>query len=341
MTIKSCFKDFLDYLELEKGVSPGTAYEYSLDLNLFAAFLEQHNLPLEVGEITLQHLRKFLVYLKRERNNSAATINRKLSTLKSFFSFLQYEGIYGVKNNPALQISVMKSSKKLPQILSLEECCHFLSQLKNVSAFPLRDYAMFLLFLQCGCRLHEVKELKISAVDLEEKQVRFLGKGQKERIVPLTSETCRALTSYLEVRKPVVKTDIFFLSVFGHPLSRRGIQDIFRTLAEKTGIYRPGLSVHKLRHTTLTLLLREGVDIRSLQEIAGHASISTTQIYTHVTQEEVRAKMQKHPLARLKSSLADRVEEVVGVYNCSFFNGNEYNSRKDKRKLFDGRRELL
>ena len=314
LTLRSCFQDFLNYLELEKGVSPGTVYEYRLDLNLFADFVEQHKLPPEVGDLTVQHLRRFLVYLKRERNNSPPTINRKLSTLKSFFSFLELEGTYGVKKNPVSQVPVVKDTKKLPQVLSLEECRRFLSEIKTVSVFPLRDYAMFLLFLQCGCRLNEVKELTLSAVDLREQQVCFRGKGQKERLVPLTSETCLALKDYLEIRNPVVETEIFFLSVSGYPISRRGIQEIFRTLAIKTGIYRPGLSIHKLRHTSLTLLLKEGVDIRSLQEIAGHASISTTQIYTHVTRQEIRTKIQKHPLARLKTSLPERVEEAVGVY---------------------------
>ena len=313
MTLRSCFLDFLNYLDLEKGVRPGTVYEYSLDLNMFADFIEQDNLPSEVADLTVQHLRRFLVYLKRERNNSPATMNRKLSTLKSFFSFLELEGTYGVKKNPALQLPVVKNTKKLPQVLSLEECRRFLSEIKTVSVFPLRDYAMFNLFLQCGCRLNEVKELTLSAVNLPEQQVCFRGKGQKERLVPLTSETCLALKDYLEIRSPVVETDIFFLSLSGYPISRRGIQEIFRALAEKTGIYRSGLSIHKLRHTTLTLLLREGVDIRSLQEIAGHAKISTTQIYTHVTREDIRTKIQKHPLARLESSLADRVEEAVGI----------------------------
>ena len=314
MTLRNCFQDFLNYLELEKGVSPGTVYEYSLDLNLFADFVEQNNLSTKAGDLTVQDLRRFLVYLKRERKNSPATINRKLSTLKSFFSFLELEGTYGIKKNPAAQIPVVKNTRKLPQVLSLEECRLFLSEIKTVSVFPLRDYAMFNLFLQCGCRLNEVKELTLSAVNLPEQQVCFQGKGQKERLVPLTSETCLALKDYLEIRSPVVETDIFFLSLSGYPISRRGIQEIFRALAEKTGIYRSGLSIHKLRHTSLTLLLKEGVDIRSLQEIAGHASISTTQIYTHVTRQEIRTKIQKHPLARLESSLADRVEEAVGVY---------------------------
>ncbi len=311
MLIEVCIQDFLNCLEVERGSSPNTIEGYANDLGLFVLFLKQNELPTNVEEITVQHLRQFLVYLKRERGNSPVTVKRKVSAIKSLFNFICRERVYGIDYNPAVQLATIKTSRKLPQILSLEECKSFLKGIKQASLFPQRDYAMFLLFLQSGCRLLELKSMRLLDLDLKEKTVRFLGKGSKERMVPLTGDTCRALESYLNVRCPRVETDYLFLSTHGKPISKRGIQQIFRDLAEKTGVYRPGLSVHKLRHTSLTLLLKEGVDIRCLQEIAGHADISTTQVYTHVAGEDIRRQMEKHPLAAIDSDMENQLLKEV------------------------------
>ncbi len=315
MFLEDCFIDFFNYLELERGVSPNTIEGYRIDLRVFLLFLKSKSMPLKAGEITEIHLRQFLVYLKKERHNSPITIVRKVSTLKSFYKFLHEESAYGVDRNPAASLPLVKSGKKLPQVLTLEECQNFLKNIKKESSFPQRDYAMFLLFLQSGCRLNELKELKLSSIDLKEGYVSLWGKGNKERYVPLTARTCRALKEYLQIRNPAGDISILFLNAAGGPLSKRGIQNIFRTLAEKTGVYRPGLSVHKLRHTCLTLLLKEGVDIRSLQEIAGHADISTTQVYTHVAQEDIREKLKTHPLAQIsEDSFPVEIKESPGYY---------------------------
>ena len=317
MLIGYCIEDFLNYLEVERGSSPNTIEGYTVDLGLFLSFLKQNELPLNAEDITVQHLRQFLVYLKKERGNAPVTVKRKVSTIKSLYNFICREKIYGIDYNPAIQLATIKTCRKLPQILSLEECKTFLRGIKQVSLFPERDYAMFLLFLQSGCRLLELKSMLLSDLNLEEKAVRFLGKGSKERIVPLTGDTCRALEGYLDVRRPRVETNYLFLSTHGKPISKRGIQQNFRDLAEKTGVYRPGLSVHKLRHTSLTLLLKEGVDIRCLQEIAGHADISTTQVYTHVAGEDIRKQMEKHPLAAIDSNTESQLirEMANEVYN--------------------------
>ena len=313
MLLENCFKDFFIYLEIEKGISPSTLAGYKYDLGVFLLFLKEINLSPQAENIRVHHLREFLIYLKRERLNSPVTINRKVSTLKSLFKYLYEEGNYGVDKNMAALLPKLKTGKRLPQVLTLEECRQFLVNLKKASPFPRRDYAMFLFFLQTGCRLKELKELKLSSIHLEEGYATLWGKGNKERYVPLTPETCWALREYLEIRNPALKDNSFlFISMRGRPLSRRGIQAIFKTLAEKTGIYRPGLSVHKLRHTCLTLLLKEGVDIRSLQEIAGHADIATTQIYTHVVQEDIREKLKVHPLAKIDGGSI--IKEPPGSY---------------------------
>ena len=296
MLIQNCMEDYINYIEMVKGLSPGTIKRYEEELNLFLYFLKEKGFPLQVEEITIQHLREYLVYMKRERNNSPVTIKNKIAIIKIFFEFLCQEGIYGLNHNPSLRLSNIKVDRKLPQILSLEESSKFLINIKKVSSFPERDFAMFLLFLHTGCRLNELKELTLSSINLKEQHVRFWGKGNKERAVPLLDESIKALEEYLKKRKPLVDTDILFLSMKGYPLSKAGIQSIFKELAKKTGIYREGLSIHKLRHTCLTLLLKQGVDLRTLQEIAGHASISTTQIYTHIAQTDLKKKMDKHPL---------------------------------------------
>jgi len=296
MLIQDCMEDYINYVEMVRGLSPGTIKRYEEELNLFTYFLKEKGLTLQVEEITIQHLREYLVYMKRERNNSPVTIKNKIAIIKIFFEFLCKEGIYGLNHNPSLRLSNIKVDRKLPQILSLEESGRFLINIKKVSSFPERDFAMFLLFLHTGCRLNELKELTLSSINLKEQYVRFRGKGNKERAVPLLDESIKALEEYLKKRKPLFDTDILFLSMKGNPLSKAGIQSIFKELAKKTGIYREGLSIHKLRHTCLTLLLKQGVDLRTLQEIAGHASISTTQIYTHIAPIDLKKKMDKHPL---------------------------------------------
>ena len=295
---EKCIQDFLDYIELERNCSPQTAKGYRAELNFMFKYFVDHNLPLDVQRITLQHVRQYLAYSKKERSNSPASLNKKISVLRSFFHFLTGDESYGIEKNPVSRLIQVKKEKKLPQILSLEESRKFLLGIKEVSPNPERDFAIFLLFLHTGCRLRELKELSVSSIDLKERYVRFMGKGSRERVVPLLEETCGALQEYLKVRNPVVETSQLFLNSRGMPISSEIIARTFKTLAQKTGVYRKGLSVHKLRHTCLTLLLKEGIDLRTLQEIAGHADIATTQIYTHVAQVDLKKQMNKHPLAK-------------------------------------------
>ncbi len=298
MNYEKCMNDFLDYIELERNCSPQTLKGYRAELNFMLKYFKSHDLPLDTREITIQHIRKYLAYAKKERNNSPASLNKKISVLRSFFNFLTNDDSYGIEINPTFRLSQIKKERKLPQILSLEESRKFLLGIKEVSSYPKRDYAIFLMFLHTGCRLTELKELTISSIDLKEKYVRFFGKGSRERIVPLLEETCEALEEYLKIRKPSIETNQLFLNSRGRPISKEIITKTFKTLAQKTGVYKKGLSVHKLRHTCLTLLLKEGIDLRTLQEIAGHADIATTQIYTHVAQVDLKRQMNKHPLAK-------------------------------------------
>ena len=171
--------------------------------------------------------------------------------------------------------------------------------LESAGAFrnPELNVAMFRFFLQTGCRIGELLTLDLDRLNLKERSVRLIGKGNKERQVPLTEKTCQVVEDYFKVRRPVSELETaVFLSKDGRAISRRGVQKLFERICVKAGLSRPGLSVHKLRHTCLTLLLQEGVDLVTLKEIAGHEHLSTTEIYLHVTQKEVRNAIEKHPL---------------------------------------------
>lgn len=190
----------------------------------------------------------------------------------------------------------MKTAKRLPVYFTEEEAAALL-EAAAAFRYPARNVAMFRFFLQTGCRIGELLSLELSRLDLKGRTVRLIGKGNKERQVPLTERTCRALQEYLEVRRPVCANEpAVFLNKDGRAISRRGVQKLFERVCERAGLSRPGLSIHKLRHTCLTLLLQQGVDLVTLKQIAGHENISTTEIYLHVTQKEVRQAIEKHPL---------------------------------------------
>lgn len=286
-------QEFVDFLDIERGMSPRSIEAYCIDMRVFAGFLK--TLPGgDVSGVGGRELRDFLVYLKKERDNGPKTRNRKLATLRCYFSFLEMQGY--MDDSPARKLRDVKTGRTLPVFLSQEEGQALLECAGTVSRYPERDYAIIQLFLQTGCRLNELVGLEMNQVNLDERYVRFRGKGDKERIVPLTESTCRAVEEYLRVRSPKRDCNRVFISSWGVPVSRRGVQDIFERLCKKAGMGREKLSVHKLRHTCLTLLLKAGVDLVTLREIAGHENISTTGVYVHITQSDVREAMERHPL---------------------------------------------
>jgi len=292
-------ENYLAYLEIERGLSPGTVEGYRQDLKLLEKFLSNEIFQGEnwsVTNIKGSHLRAFLRYVYGERKNGTAALNRKIAAISGFFKFLCNEPEYSIEENPAQSLTRRKEEKKLPQYLTLEEADKLLQTIKKTSRFPERDYAIFALFLQTGCRLSELAELEIEQIRLKEGYIRFRGKGAKERAVPLAESTKEALEKWLKKREPGKSTRRVFLNRYGDPLGKRGIQTNLKRFLKKAGLERPGLSVHKLRHTCLTLLLKSGVNIKALKEIAGHTSISTTEIYTHISGEEIVENMKKHPL---------------------------------------------
>lgn len=291
-------KEYEMYLQVERELAEKTVKKYFAELCAFFAWLQNEY---RLGEIKAElvqvvQIRRFLVYLKKDLGNEPSTRNNKLAALRSYFEFLVLTGRVDEEENPVLYIRKAKEPVLLPIYLTLEEAESLLSA-SIQSKMPERDHAMMRFFLQTGCRISELLSLKLYKLDLAGKEVRLLGKGNKERIVPLTDNTCAALKEYLAVRAPLIKGEqAFFLSNQGKPISANAVRRIFKLLCQEAGLLKPNLSPIKLRHTCLTLLLNEGVSLVILKEIAGHETIRTTRRYTHVSQAELRKAVNKFPL---------------------------------------------
>lgn len=282
MYLSEYIQEYLRYSEGEKGLSETTLGGYGYELARMLHYFEKNRLPLVPHHIQARHISQYLTYLKKERHYKPVSLKRVVSIIKSFFNYLLQHQDGSVSENPARGIPSIKTPQKLPQVLSWGETRQFLTGIRKVSSYPARDYAIFLLLLKACCRLQELQQLTIHSVDTKRRLVSILGKGGKVRQILLPEEACRALEDYLEIRRHVAACDALFLSPTGKPLGKSAFSGLFKSLAKKTGVYRPGLSIHKLRHTGLTLKLQEGVEMGALQEMAGHASMSTTQIYHQV-----------------------------------------------------------
>lgn len=309
-------KDFLTYFETIKGRSEKSVEEYASDLTLFFRYIKQirgiaspdidfDDISIEdvdpqlISSITISDLYSFLVFCKNERNNNSATRARKTTTLRVFFKYLTTQ-IHLLNINPAEQLDTPKQKKALPKYLSLNESITLLNSVDG--AFAERDFCIITLFLNCGMRLSELCGLNLSSIDLDNKSIRILGKGNKERIVYLNSACESSIKNYLLVR-PVegVKKqdkDALFLSKRKQRISNKTVQYIVNSTLQKAGLGGKGYSTHKLRHTAATLMYQEGnVDVRVLKEVLGHENLGTTQIYTHVANKQVEEAINSNPLA--------------------------------------------
>lgn len=282
---------FIRYLGIERNYSQHTILNYKLDLADFGKFLA--DAPIE--KVDYLALRKYLALL-RERSLSARSINRKLSSLRSFFKFLTREGY--LKTNPTLVLSSPKQEKHLPQFMTEEEVLKLIE-----STFPkdkedersLRDRAILEAFYSTGMRVSELAGLDIDDIDFIGGIVKVMGKGKKERIIPIGEIAIAAIRKYLDKRKR--QTSALFLNKNGTRITTRGIENIVYKYITLAGI-KQGVSTHTLRHSFATHLLNRGADLRTVQELLGHANLSTTQIYTHITTERLKNVYDKaHPRA--------------------------------------------
>jgi len=296
--------DFLAYLELERGLSRNTLEAYRSDLLQYGAFLGRAGVdPLAVTPIDLQGFASELARGADGRTAAApATLQRKIACLRSFYRHLRREQL--LEHDPTAELRPPRSPGKLPKVLSRDEVALLLEQPSGETPAALRDRALLETMYACGLRASEAIQLALAQLDLEAGIVRAHGKGSKERIVPIGSKALSALNSYLERGRPALvglrDESRVFVNQRGGPLSRQGLYKIVQRHARSAGLENR-MSPHTLRHSFATHLLAGGCDLRSLQEMLGHADIGTTQIYTHLSTERLRdVYFDAHPRAQMK-----------------------------------------
>lgn len=311
---------FLDYTITILNKSPNTVKEYNYDIANFLKYIKKsYKLTDEkdiklikindmdittLKRITLEDIHRYISYMAMELKSSPATRARKISSIRVFFKYLTSKAKI-LDFNPAQDLETPKLGKRMPKYLSLEESKKLLDVAQDESdRNNVRDYTIITLFLNCGMRLSELVGINITDIDFSESKMTVIGKGNKERTIYLNKACMKALTDYLSIRPhDRVRNDsrdALFLSERKERISNRSVQDIVKKELRKAGLDTSKYSVHKLRHTAATLMYQYGdVDIRALQELLGHESISTTEIYTHVSNERVRDAVENNPLANL------------------------------------------
>jgi len=293
--------DFKYYLETDKALSLNSIEAYMRDLKFYAAFLKKYQHVNFVEDIETNMIEKYMLSLKRE-GLSKQTIARKLTSIKEFHKFLKDERI--VETNPAQFVDTVKQDKKLPSVLSIDEVSKMLDSIETETPLGLRNRALMETMYGCGLRVSEAIGLKVGDLHLNSKYINIIGKGDKERIIPIGEIAINYIRDYLTIaRKEISKnnfSDYVFLNYKGEPLSRQAVFKYIKELAKKNGITKE-ISPHTLRHSFATHLLQNGVDLRYVQEMLGHEDISTTQIYTHLDSSRLHDLVNTiHPLARRK-----------------------------------------
>ena len=283
-------QEFIDYCLIEKKLSENTIESYKNDLKKFSEYFDK-----DVFDIDRNDMYKFIESMKEENLNEKS-INHVIGTVKNFYN---YFSVHYNKPNKIENIERLKMSKKLPKVLSIEEVDKLLD-INCETAYDYRNKAMLELMYSSGLRISELLNLVVNDIDLHNNIVKVFGKGSKERIIPIGDYATDALEKYInEYRNSLIKkgryTDILFLNNHGKARSRSGFFKIIRRLAEDCGIKKE-ISPHTLRHSFATHMLLHGADLRSIQELLGHENMSTTSIYTHVGNSELKKNYDKyHP----------------------------------------------
>jgi integrase/recombinase XerD len=290
--------DFLAYLEFERGLSRNTLEAYRSDLLQFGRFLVEREVS--AVEAKAADVSDFLEGLAAgKKPASPATIHRKAACLRSFYRHLRREGIRD--SDPTASLTAPRRGRRLPQVLSRAEVLRLLAQPKGTEPAALRDRALLELMYASGLRASEAISLEVGDLDIEERVVRARGKGSKERIVPVGEEAVKAVRKYLEHGRPALvgpRPEVgLFVNFRGGALTRQGLYKIVRRHAQSAGL-ADKMSPHTLRHTFATHLLAGGCDLRSVQEMLGHADVATTQLYTHLSSERLKdVYFRAHPRA--------------------------------------------
>ena len=318
--LPSFAESYLNYMYTVKGKSANTVKEYFYDLRLFLKFfyakfnklnmdddfsIKDFSVDL-LNKITLFDLFEYMAYLRSERHLESSGRARKTASIKSFFKYCYFTAKI-IDNNVAAELDSPKIPKRLPKYLELDESKKLLSSVpESGSKFTVRDYCILTLFLNCGLRLSELASINIK--DIRQDSLYVVGKGNKERTIYLNNSCLEAINSYLSVRPhdKVKDRDALFLSDRKQRISVKTIQYIVKKYIKAAGLDENKYSVHKLRHTAATLMYQHGhVNIRELQMILGHESISTTEIYTHINSEALKSAVNSNPLADFSVDFGD------------------------------------
>ncbi len=291
---------FNTYLSVEKGASVNTIDAYLSDLKQFSAFLNNLHPGQSLESAGMLEIRSFVASLLKTDKKSS--VGRKLAALKTFYKFLLRE--HSIEMNPAELIAIPKKDKLLPGFLNVDEAFGLIEQPEGDTFLSLRDRTMLELFYASGLRVSELVGLDIENIDINIGYVRVIGKGRKERVVPVNKKAAEIIGHYLKERTVFLQgraeTGALFVNKYGKRITRRAVGMIVRKYMLKSGINKH-ISPHSLRHTFATHLLDAGADLRFIQELLGHSSISTTQVYTHTSMDRLmKVYDDAHPRARKK-----------------------------------------
>ena len=291
--MKRTAAEYLNYLKIERGYSQNTIASYALDLKQFMAFTKNER----TGKIDRSVIKQYLDHMN-EQNFSPASIERKMACLKSFFHYLVGEG--RITEDPTADFKLPKKAKHLPKALTMGEAVRLISSVRGKDSLSLRNAAILELMYATGMRASEIISLNVADINFSVAFVRCMGKGSKERVVPVGQAALNALKEYVEKGRPQLlkrENEALFLDRPGGRITRQGLWVIIKKYVKKSGL-KSLTSPHTLRHTFATHLLEKGADLRSVQEMLGHSDISTTQIYTSVSRERLKKMYLKaHPRA--------------------------------------------
>ena len=307
--------DYLVHIKIVQMLSERTIEEYYLDIRLFLKYIyaNTHDMCIDdadISSMTISELKKisvsgiysFIYYASDERKNADRARYRKVSSLRSFFKYL-HKVLKVIDSNPAQDLDVPTPKKSLPKFLNLNDSMRLL-QASDKSESK-RNYCIITLFLNCGMRLSELVGINIKDIDFYDNKLKVLGKGNKERMVYLNSACVSALNDYLEIRTNNPKAaaePALFISNQNKRISKRRVQQIVEDTLTAAGLDGKGITTHKLRHTAATLMYQYGdADVLTLKELLGHANVSTTEIYTHLSNDDVRNAVESNPLSNIKS----------------------------------------
>lgn len=292
-------KDYIDYLEYQKNYSINTIINYNLDILKFSDYI--NNNKLDYTKIVYDDVKRYLLFLY-DKKDSKSTVSRKLSSLRSFYNYLYKKDV--VINNPFSFIRSPKKEKMLPKYVNYEDINTIFSIIKTDNKIGQRDKLIFDLFYSTGIRLSELCNIKISDIDFNKKNIRIIGKGNKERIVCYGDYCDETINLFINVgRRELMENknhDYLVVNNYGSKIETRVVQNIVEKILRRACI-KKHITPHTLRHTFATHLINEGCDILTVQELLGHKSLNTTQIYTHISNEKLRnAYLNAHPRARKK-----------------------------------------